>query len=441
MNRRNRYFLTILLLIVFGLAACSDDSDTSDANGETTEENEEQEAQNDEASGDSNEEVAPANLLDFDTSNFEDADHQTITFNDNYRIPEHPSLTFASNETFILGGNWQNYFYDYLNGKMRNFDLNGFGDPMQANDSFAMSYVFGDYFYTINNEDKDNFDQLHIVEINIKTGEKKVLTPVDSIPLLAKKGNTLFAADGEKIFAFDTNKGEMVWEHPLDTQISLSEVQATENAIILLWNEGLAVYQQSDGKKQYEAEGYFYKLAVDGEHFYVTEESEETITDFDKSMLNVYKFNENEADPERLFTASEVQTPSEYGDHKIDIENDTIYIKSTYGISAYDKNNGDSLWYVSVGDGLVQELDVSKPSHDDFDTAYHNGKVYTRTTIWQSGAEETLFTVIDGETGEMTENYSFGRGEAYGPVIDGDRALVFHLVEDENAKMYIIADE
>src|SRR5699024_2109089 len=135
-----------------------------------------------------------------------------------------------------------------------------------------------DYFYAINHEDSANTDKLHIVEINLKNGEKKILTTVDSIPALEKSGNVLYINFDGKIRAFDTEKEEDLWEIEADISLSYPTVHATDNAVVYLGDEGFVVYYKSDGEKmyEYEAETYMRTMGVDGEDFYVTEESDET---------------------------------------------------------------------------------------------------------------------------------------------------------------------
>lgn len=431
------------------MTACSDDSNAENAN-ENTSDNEDANQENADnqanaAEGEKEEvdtDIDPQNLLDWETEDFEASDHESITF-DEYIWPEGSSRMFAAEGTLVLGGNDQNIFLDYPNGKRSDFELNDRGKAKQSNDQYHISHVFGNYFYTINYEDDNGREQLYIVEVNMETGKKKVLTKVDQVYDLAKSGDVLFVEEKDNFFAFDTKEEEKVWENELDKEYF--NAHTTEDAVILLGEEYLTVFDQSDGEEinTHKAEGYFHTLGVDEDDLYIAEESQDTLTDIKESVIDVYRAGDGESEPEKLLITPAITTPDEDGELQIDVDGDSLYIKSIYGISAYDKNDGESLYHVTIGEDFVQEVDFETPSHDDFDTAYNNGSVFVRTTISEDSEDKTIFTVMDGRTGEITENYTLeGTGTAYGPVMDDDNALVIQLDEtDDRSKMYIIAND
>src|SRR5699024_3299510 len=216
-----------------------------------------------------------------------------------------------------------------------------------------------------------------------------------------KSGDILFVEEKNRFFAFDTKKEEKVWETDIDK--GYFSVHTTEDAVILLGETYLTVYDQSDGEEiyTYEAEGYFHTLGVDEGDLYVAEESQDTLTDLKKSIIDIYRFNVKGKDPEKLLTTPAISVPDMEEELQIDVDGDNLYVRSIYGVSAYHKNDGENLWHVTIGEEFVQEIDFETPSHDDFDTAYHHGNVYVRTTISEDGEDKTTFTVMDGATGEI----------------------------------------
>src|SRR5699024_4664688 len=164
-------------------------------------------------------------------------------------------------------------------------------------------------FYTVNNEDKDDPDQLYIVWVDLKTGEKEKLLPVDDIPIVEKKGDKLFIFDGDTLTAYDTEKEKEVWEQAIDSDFSIHSLDATENSFVLWGNEWLDINCKSDGENTYEADGVFLQVGTDGDEFYVAEESDETMMEMDESVLHIHRFQEDKEDAEEMFTTESVQTP------------------------------------------------------------------------------------------------------------------------------------
>src|SRR5699024_4224994 len=205
-----------------------------------------------------------------------------------------------------------------------------------------------------------------------------------------------------------------------EVDLSFAKVYATDNAVVLQGEEGLVVYSATDGEKMYEFESdtYLHYIGTDGNDFYVTEESEETMTNINESIVNVYKFADGEEESEKLLTTTEVARGEGIDELRMDIVEDILYLKSKYGISAYDKHDGHALWHTAIGEELVQETNLDGPSHDDFEVSYSNGNAYVRTTLNEQGINKNIFTVIDGETGDMKENYNLSDGDAHGPTID-----------------------
>lgn len=425
--------------MLIDLIACSDDSEPAEVEADEEIEEGEQETN---TADESNTDTMVANLLEWETTDFDASDNEVYSF-DEIGLPEHVFQTAARNGTIVLSGDTDSYYYDYLNGTMSDFELDADGRPIQRNATYGTSYFFDEYHYTINNEDLDNRDQNHLVEVDIATGDKKVLTPIDSVPTLSQSGDFIIWDSDGRIGAFNVKEEEEQWEIEPDVDLSFANVYATDNAVVLQGDEGLAVYSASDGELmyEYEAETYLHYIGTDGNDFYVTEESEETMNNLNESIVHVYQFKDGEETPEKLLTTPEVARGDGIDELRLEIEDDTLYLKSKYGISAYDKNDGQALWHTAIGDGLVQETDVGGPSHDDFEVVYNNDVVYVRTTLNEQGINKNIFTVIDGKTGEMKENYDLSDGNAYGPAIDTNQALVFHTdSEEDNAKVYVIGE-
>lgn len=436
LKKMKLFFVGVLFLLV-GLVACGDEDSSENIEADSKAKSNE-ETTGEEDSNNNN--VIQENLLAWETSNFEESGNKIIPVEEG-NLPETPNsnLTFANDGTFILGGNWQNYFYDYLNGSMSAHDLDGIGNPNQSNEIGAWTYLYDNYFYSINNE-KENPEESQIVEVNTETGEKQVFMTVDETSHIVEKDRILYIAENANFFAYDINNEENLWKIEPDVNFNVINIKATDNSVILLGDEGLAVYDLSNGEKRYEVEGYFEDIVVDGESFYVLETDEEALFELENPIYNVYRFNQETDEGEKLITTPEVSSSSEYGELELGIDNDNIYVKTKFGILAYDKDNANALWTVSIGEELVQELDDTVT--DDFQVVYNNGKVYIRTSIWgNTPGPETTFTVIDGKTGEMLENYDIGVGQTFGPVVDGESVVIFQSDEtksERQLKFYVI---
>lgn len=431
--KRLLYGFGLTVLLILGIVACSNDK---------AEEKEQHDSQTKEDTSskknDNPAEVKSESLLDWKTSKYDDSKHDKVSV-EKTAITEGASDYFAKDGIFILDGNRDSKFFDYEKGKKADYDLDGKGDPWQEHDKYSRAYVFNDNYYTIS--DKEDSEDLQIVEIKIGTGKKKVLTSVDDVPILTKKNDNLFVITDEEIFAYDTKQEEEVWEEELNGDYAIADAKVTNKEIILFGDEGLQVFNQDDGEELYEEEGLFYDVAVDGDQFFVAEESKDTMSDFDKSRIHIQRFEAESGKHKELLTTPELNKPEDDGDLKLDVDGDMLYVKSLLGISGYDKTNPKTQWHVTIGDDLYQEITGDEPLHDAFDTAYLNGKVYVHTSDEIDEEDKELLTIIDGKTGKMKENYAFEGGTAFGPAIDDDKVVLFHLPEKGERNMYIISDD
>ena len=447
MRKQFVILIGMIAFLVLGAAACSNDTNTNE-NKEREESEASKEGDNgeDEKNATSDEAVPSENILEWETSDFDESEHETLVF-DTQDFPATSGPAFADSGTFVADGEDISKFYDYLEGTTSDFDLDDAGSPHQSHDLKTYPHVFGSDFYTVNNEDKDDPDQLYIVWVDMKTGEKEKLLPVDDIPILEKKGDKLFIFDGDNLTAYDTEKEKEVWEQEIDSDFSIHSLDATENSLVLWGNEGLVVHSQSDGENTYEADGVFLQVGTDGDEFYVAEESDETMMEMDESVLHIHRFQEDKEDAEEMFTTESVQTPDSVDELKINVEDDIIYIQSISGISAYDKDAAEPLWHVMPGEDMLSDSDLDTGDVESgLDTAYLDGNIYLRTTLRGDDTEGTLITVIDGKSGEMIENYNFDKLDMIGPLVDDGQVLVMDFyereeIEDSEVQMHIIAGE
>src|SRR5699024_10459674 len=236
------YWFGLNMLLILGIVTCSNDK---------AEEKEQHDSQTKEDTSskknDNPAEVKSESLLDWKTSKYDDSKHDKVSVEKN-AITEGARDYLEKDVILILD---------------RNRDSN---------------------YYTIS--DKEDSDDLQIVEIKIGTGKKKVLTSVDDVPILTKKNDNLFVITDEEIFAYDTKQEEEVWEEELNRDYAITDAKVTDKEIILFGDEGLQVFNQDDGEELYEEEGLFYDVAVDGDQFFVAEESKDTMSDFDKSRIH-----------------------------------------------------------------------------------------------------------------------------------------------------------
>ncbi|WP_246231697.1 PQQ-binding-like beta-propeller repeat protein [Sporosarcina jiandibaonis] len=419
------------MLLMLGLAGCSNDSDKSSDSKEQV-----SDKKGTDKGKSSDKEIPVTNILDWESTDFEDSNHEIIEF-EKVLVVEHPHESFAHNGTFIVRGNSSSYFYDYPNGIMSPYDSMDPGDSRLSVDMYSGTYLFEDHYYLV--ELDRNARASYVTEVNLETGEVKRLFQVNSAVTISKKGDILYVSGNETLIAFDTTKEEQLWEVDLDSDVNFTESAVTDQLIVLLGDEGLAAYSQADGTKQYEVEGFFHKLVADGDTFYALKENDETIKDFSEMIVDVLKFDGMSEEGELFFSTPVIEDPSDPTDLLTDVKGDNLYIKSNVGVLAYDKNSGEHLWTLAIADQLYEDYSPSDFSYDLM-TDYSEDAVYIRATKWEHGAEETLFIVVDPKTGEMKENLRIDEGVTIGPNFDGENAVIFKKVPNEYPKMYIVKE-
>ena len=436
MRKSTFSFFSFTLLLMFVLVGCSNSDTSSGSKEQISEEKGSDKQVGDEKSSDkgNSKDVSITNVLDWEVTDFADSNHEMIAY-ENVLSAEYPQESFAHNGTFIVRGNSYSYFYDYPNGKMSPFDLMSPGDARLSVDMSSGTYLFEDYYYLV--ESDRDARASYVTEVNLDTGEMKRLFQVNSAVTISKKDDVLYVSGDETLIAFDTTKEEQLWEVDLDSDVIFTESDVTDQLIVLLGNNGLATYSMTDGEKQYEVEGFYHKLVADGDTFYALKENDETIQDFSEMIVDVLRFDGLSEEGELFFSTPTINDPSEPTDLLTTVKGDNLYIKSSVGLMAYDKNSGENLWTLATADELYEDITASDFSYDIM-TDYSEDNVYIRVTKWEHGAEETLFIVVDPKTGEMKENLRIDSGVTIGPNFDGENAVLFKKVSNENPEMFIL---
>src|SRR5699024_6200016 len=199
MRRQFVILIGMIAFVVWGGAACS-----KGRNRREREEREESESSKEGDNGEgeknaaSDEAVPSENILERETSDFDESEYETLVF-DTQDFPATSGPAFAYSGTFVADGEDISKFYDYLEGTTSDIDLDDAGILHKLHDLKTYPHVFGSDFYAVNNEDKDDPDQFYIVWVDMKAGEKEKLIPVDDIPILEKKGVKLFIFDGDNL--------------------------------------------------------------------------------------------------------------------------------------------------------------------------------------------------------------------------------------------------
>lgn len=429
---QSKILLMCCTLLLFVMVGCSDKANTGE-DSVKKKELDKLEASEGGESKSTDLDTKVINVLDWEAENFSDTDQKSMQF-DKMIQPSSPIHSFVNDGKLIIRGNSYSYFYDYEKGKISPFELEGTGDARISNDMYSDTYLFNSFYYVV--EPNRSEGKAYLVEVNVDTGEEKPLLEVSEAVQLSQAGDILYIATGGQLLALDTNLEEEVWKVDLDTSLRFTENEVTDSLVVLLGEEGLAAYSRENGEKLYEVEGYFYNLATDGDTYYVTEENEDTVSDFDVSVLNVLKFTAQNEEGELLYETPELLEEYEEGDYQLDVVGDTLYVKSSNGVIAYDKDGTSPRWILIAGEGLSAKSDTSY----DFQTDFAENRVYIRVTKWEHGAEETFFMVADATTGEMIKNLRIDSGETVGPNVDGDQAVIFRKVEDENPEIYIMTE-
>lgn len=372
-----------------------------------------------------------SNLLEWDRKSFDDSDHNNITISDAQYSDEH-HFGIAYDGILLLAGDSMIDFFDYKNGNMyeKLEDETGPKSYMAHTSTFEL---FDDYFYSIQRNNEDGKE--YITEVDLGNGnEKKIMLEEDSDTRMAKNDSMLFIENAGQLVAYDTDKEKVIWEVDPDITMTIYHIITTDKSIVLLSDEGLAVYSQADGEKLYESEGAYSQAVADGAYFYVLETTDEAL--MDDNQWNVVKFHEQENTNEVQFTTEPIDLTHQSEDIKIAVDEAMIYITVQYGLMAFDKEDGTEKWATAIN-GEFTSTSSDEPSYE-VETEHHQGDVYIRTQMDQAGEDtETLLTILDGKTGEMKENYSFVDGDTFGPVDDGNNMVLMQSPNEGDPIIYI----
>src|SRR5699024_4727023 len=123
MRKQFVILIGMIAFLVLGAAACSNDTNTSE-NKEREESEASKEGDNGEGEKNaaSDEAVPSENILEWETSDFDESEHETLVF-DKQDFPATSGPAFADSGTFVADGEDISKFYDYLEGTTSDFDL------------------------------------------------------------------------------------------------------------------------------------------------------------------------------------------------------------------------------------------------------------------------------------------------------------------------------
>lgn len=444
MKLLKQYSLVLsIFLSFFLLIGCNDDasSNSPENKKEDTSKSEQRKSESDDDTFQNH-----TDLLSLDPSSIDESLFNIVDFEDK-PSPLHYYTSFAYNGAFILADDDINVFYDYQSGSKFNLSsdvewLKSRAENDSVIDVFSngLSYLFEPYYY-INLAYKGGKEA--IVQVDLTSGNVEHITDVDGPSTLAKKDDTLYITNNNKLFAIDVNSKEIIWEieDELAQLFGYAELHATENALIYESDYGLIAFSREDGTKLFEEDGVYRDIAIDGNTFYALLDEGDG---FSEAFYKIVEFDDLEGKKDTLIETPQVQGPYNVHDINLELLNDIFYIKFESGVLAYDKASQEQLWALSVGD--IQDSSETGDDNDYwFSLAYADDKIYTLTEKSNVAREtDNFLTIIDATTGEMLGHYSFGSGGALGPFVDKASGNVFVYMnhfEKEEAKAYILTNE
>lgn len=444
------YMIFVLILIVI-LSACSDDSskdtttETKDNNVEKEKE-ESKEASSEEESDDNDKEkesesqaFSHINLLNEEPISVDSANVDVVDIGKGPK-PTDYNYFAASHGIFILESNDRNRLMDYETGEgielISDLDSHLVDKSVISSDMHSESFLFEDkYYVTLRDTDGD----YPLTEVDLMTGEVEKLININPGSQMTKKDDILYVMEGDNLFAVDFDTEDKLWEVAVDDDL-YGSMYATDNAILLASPYGLAAFSIEDGDILYEEDEYYYDIKVDGNTFYALIDDLST-TD---KILRIVEFDDLEGKREELIEAPAIDYP--YEEYRITIEliNDIFYIYFESGIFAFDANNYEHLWTVSVGDNVEDRRDTDDDFNYDFYAAFGKEHIYTVTEKFSSTKEgDNFVSIIDAKTGDVLEHYSIGDGRVAGPFADQEKEQVFVYIhdfygDDAEARVYLI---
>ena len=442
-----RFYLPILLLVSILIAAgCNNSNGNEENSGESNETSAEE---NNAEKTDKEENGASGHHTDlltvegtpFDESLFEVVDFESDPSPNDYYYQ------YASSGALAMGGENHSIFFDYRTGERLSLEtdverLKGRAESSIVNtDSYTWPFLFGNYYYLQGNDVGTN----KIIQVDLSTGEIEDLADADGPSDMVKKDDILYIISADKLSALDTNTKETIWETTGEVELSTgyAELHATDHALIYEDQYGLTAFDIKDGTKLFEEEGVFRDVAVDGSTFYALADEADAFSD---SLYKVVEFDDQEGKKETIIEAPEVEEPYEIGEIKLDLVDDLLYITVENGILTYDINSHEQLWSVSVGDLKDRsETETGDDYNYWFSAGITGNHVYAFTEKSNvANDRDNFLTVIDSKTGEVKNQYSFGKAIGAGPIIDeenGNVMVYLQYFNDEGAQGFILPIE
>ncbi len=375
----------------------------------------------------------------FDESLFEVVDFESaLAPNDYY-------YSFASSGALVMGNENHSVFFDYQTGDRLSLEtdvewLEGRAESSIVNSSSGTwPFLFDHYYYLQGYEDGTN----KIVQVDLSTGEIEYLVDTDGASDMVKKDGILYFVNSDRLFAFDTNTKETIWETTGDVELSMgyAELHVTDHSLVYEDQYGLTAFDLNDGTKLFEEEGVFRDVAVAGSTFYALVDEADVFAD---SLYKVVEFDDQEGRKETIIEAPEVEQPYDIGEIKLDLVHDNLYITVENGILTYDMNSHEPLWSVSVGD-LMDRSETGDDYNYWFSAGITDNHIYAFTEKSNVAREgDNFLTVIDSQTGEVKDQYAFGNGIGAGPIIDeanGNVIVYLRYFNVEEAQGFVLPIE
>lgn len=420
-----KVFISICLLL---LTACGNDSG---ANADDKEDTAKQEEQSDTQGQEDAKDVAVSDYLDDEATVFEETDHEKVVIKD-AKYSDDRYFGYAQNGILLTSGNSMVDFFDYKNGQMYEKMEDAMG-PTNSRGFYVDLLLTDDFYYAI---EPDNDMNYHMYEIDLATGKEKKLMDIGEDYndfRFNKKDGILYVENPGTLIAIDTKKEETLWEVDTDTDLFADELYLTDQTIVLFSEDGVAVYSQKDGEKQYEADGNFVEAAVDGNDLYVLEM---TLDSTDDNDWHVLKFNEEQPNGENMMTTPEINLSNQSEEADIHVDDEMMYVTVQYGMFAFDMQDGSEKWATAI-DGTFEEPPSDGPVYE-METAYANGKVYIRTMMSEAGEKtQTRMTILDGSSGEVAEHIALEDAHSLGPEFDGEQIVVASIPDEDDPIVYM----
>lgn len=269
-----------------------------------------------------------------------------------------------------------------------------------------------------------------IYEIDLQKQELKLFKLLEEKTDLLMLTPSLYIIEtSDTIIAYDLKTDRKRWqirkeEKPYEIIGSIIAITKDDQRKLYNLNNGEAIdhIKQSTQLIDYDKKN---------DHLYLLTLEEEPSKPY---VYDVHKIDLSTNKMSHLFQTEQLNKPQHQNDETLHVTNSVIYINFGLGIVAYDQDNHERLWLISVLEDYTQRAQNEKETLATFHANFYKDEIIATINLQKEEDKiphsKTRIAFINGKNGEVKEYYELAeeRGKVSKPYININKQKV-HLFQ------------